>query len=74
MNRPHLTPHPPRGLRRLRLLQGITQEQLAAQVGCSQGLISQVERGFASLTPELRERVYGVLQIDTEEVPMLDAC
>ena len=51
-----------------RMLNGMTQFDLAQRVGCTEALISKIETGRARPDRELKERIACVLKIETWEV------
>jgi transcriptional regulator with XRE-family HTH domain len=58
-------------IKRLRLLRGLTSEQLAEKVGISQGYLSKIERGDAAkrgMRLEMLEKFAMALQTDVETV------
>lgn len=50
-----ITAWAPRAIKLLRALAGLTQEQLAAKVGCSVQAINKQERGHCSASPAVRK-------------------
>ena len=51
-----------------RMLKGLTQQDLAKCVGCTEPLVSKIETGRADAGRELKERIAHVLAIETWEV------
>ena len=52
---------PRRALRAVRLLSGLSQKHVAAQVPCSRGYIALIERGDRNGSPEVREAIAAAL-------------
>jgi len=69
MGRPLSTPKPgikyPNRLRELRSLRGLSQEELAAQVGISQTEVGKLETGKHQLKVEQLKRFAGALEVPT---------
>ena len=55
-------------LARLRILKGLTQEQLAAAVGVDRGELSRIERGIRPLSFSRRARIAQALGYTPEEL------
>lgn len=53
---------------RLRILRGLTQEQLATAVGIDRGELSRIERGLRPLTPSKLARIAQVLGSTPDEL------
>jgi len=52
------------GLRRARVLKGMSQSELAGKVGVSQPIISLIETGYRKATPDEMARLAKELQAD----------
>ncbi|MEW8193983.1 MAG: helix-turn-helix transcriptional regulator [Candidatus Thiodiazotropha sp.] len=59
-------------LRFYRRLSDLSQLELAAFIGKSQGWVYQVERGFLRPSPDDRERLFHALNIDPSVLDNLD--
>lgn len=55
-------------LARLRILKGLTQEQLAAAVGIDRGELSRIERGIRPLSFSRRASIAQALGYTSEEL------
>jgi len=55
-------------LARLRILKGLTQEQLAAAAGIDRGELSRIERGIRPLTAPRMQNIALVLGCTPEEL------
>ena len=51
-------------IKAFRSLKGVSQTQLADQLGCSQSKISQVEKGHVSLGKGDASKIAEILQVD----------
>ena len=60
---PRLSP-----LARLRILKGLTQEQLAVAIGMDRGELSRIERGIRPLTPTKLTKIARVLRCSSREL------
>jgi transcriptional regulator with XRE-family HTH domain len=56
--------HDPAALRRARIRAGLMQGDVARQVGISQSVLSEAERGTRGLSPVIRAKVAKVLSCD----------
>jgi len=52
-------------LRIIRTWHGMSQRKLAERVGVSHGLISYIEKGERSLTPDVEEKICRALNLDS---------
>lgn len=57
-----------RRIRAFRKLKGMTQSELADQLGVSIGLLGAIERGNRKVETELISRISSVLGIDPDEL------
>lgn len=57
-----------RRLKALRRLKRITQQELAAKLGLSPTLLSNIERGLKKPSPQLLERIALALDVEKEEL------
>ncbi len=55
-------------LKKLRLLKGLTQEDLASKVQVSQSMIAQMERGSKSISIPLGKEISRVLNCSLEDL------
>ncbi len=55
-------------LKNLRLLRGLTQEDLASKVQVSQAMIAQMERGSKSISIPLGKEIARVLNCSLEDL------
>jgi transcriptional regulator with XRE-family HTH domain len=55
-------------VRRLRVLQGISSERLAADAGVDRSYMSRLERGVANPTVDVLEKVAGVLAVEVADL------
>lgn len=55
-------------MKKARKAAGLTQEQLARQLGCTQAHVSDVERGTTAASPRLAEAIAKVLKIPEEQI------
>lgn len=63
IQQPHISP-----LARLRILKGLTQEQLATGAGIDRAELSRIERGIRTLSFSKRARIAQVLGCTPEEL------
>ncbi len=55
-------------LARLRILKGLTQEQLAAAAHLDRGVLSRIERGLVPLRPPRLPRIAQALDLTADEL------
>lgn len=55
-------------LRQIRRARGFSQVELAEMVGCSQGMISKIEKGQANPTLDIIEAIAGALKVSPAAV------
>ncbi len=55
-------------LKEIRLLRGLTQEDLASKVQVSQAMIAQMERGSKSISIPLGKEIAGALNCSLEDL------
>ena len=60
-------------LKVMRILKGLTQEDLSAALGCSQSLYSHIERTLKDPGPALRKKIMHELGADVFVGPERDA-
>ncbi|AUJ76161.1 XRE family transcriptional regulator [Bacillus siamensis] len=58
----------PKTMRMIRLAYGMTQNELADRLNCSQQLIAMIERGERRLSKRMRGRLERVFDLDADKI------